>query len=355
MKKNLLVLAVCITALANTALAHVWRVNNNAAKNPDFSSISAAIAAAADGDTIHIEPSPTAYTGSVIVNKKLVILGNGYFLGAAGLQANQDSSIVNSVVIDSTSVGANGSGSVISGLTILGITSFIHNVRNVILTRCLFFGEILFNAYDKDVDGLRINQSFITGVVTNGAFTGNINVSFENNIFSATTGFSLAPITLDAHVGGLFRNNTVNVHLVLFTLSGFYIANNVFIGQSLTDIQAQDNIVRNNIFESTLVNGITNTNGNMLGVNLTPLFTGDFNNGHGDTRFQTTAGLLRGSGETIGGITPDVGAYNTVAATDSYRSSGIPAVPTVYALTAPTNVLPTATTMNITVSTRSNN
>ncbi len=78
----------------------------------------------------------------------------------------------------------------------------------------------------------------------------------------------------------------------------------------------------------------------------------------GDARFELRIGgpntnPAMATGETIAPVnTPDLGAYG---ATDPYKRSGIPAVPTIYGLTVPASVSPAATTMNVTISTRSNN
>jgi len=356
MKKIVTTFSVFFIVMANTAMARIWRVNNDVAKGGDFTTISAAVTAASAGDTIHIEPSPTPY-GAFILNKKLVILGNGYFLGGAGLQADQDSSMVNSMTIDSSSVTSNGSGSFVSGITFLTTSSIIHNVRDITITRCLFTGQLNIVSYDRSADGISISQCFLQSNILGTSTAGNINISFENNIFSTATGMGFGSMNLDAHFGGLFRNNTFNNTATALTLSGFYIANNVFTSNNLTDVNAGNNIVRDNTFAAVaVINLVNGQDGNQLGILMAPLFTGSLVTGHGDTRFQTAGpGALRGSGETIGGITPDRGAYNTVTLTDSYRSSGIPAIPTIYVLTVPASISPAATSMNITISTRSNN
>ncbi|MEQ1554417.1 MAG: hypothetical protein ABL929_09580, partial [Ferruginibacter sp.] len=58
------------------------------------------------------------------------------------------------------------------------------------------------------------------------------------------------------------------------------------------------------------------------------------------------------AGETVLGITPDCGAYGTA---DPYVLSGIPPIPTIYLLTVPAAIASNATTMPITISTKSNN
>jgi hypothetical protein len=96
--------------------------------------------------------------------------------------------------------------------------------------------------------------------------------------------------------------------------------------------------------------------GNHTNVNMSTLFAGSTSAGYGDSRFQTAGpGVLRSTGESILGVTPDRGAYNTVNITDSYRTSGIPFIPTISKLTVPVSVDPAATTMDITVSAHANN
>jgi len=355
MKKILIACSLFSVVLAKPAMAHIWRVNNDPAKVADFTNIAEAVATAAPGDTIHIEPSRTPYN-SFVLNKRLVILGNGYFLGS-GLQVDRDSSVVRGVSIDSSAVNGNGSGSFIAGIFFAGSVSLLHNVRNVTITRCLLTTQLSFTAYDRAADGISITKCFLEANVGESTLSATVTVNFENNIFSAATGTGGGSTNLGNNVTGLFRNNTINSDPVAFNMNNFYIANNVFAGSSLTSVNAGNNIVRNNTFASPAIAGLTDgQDGNRLGIAMAPLFTGSLTGGYGDARFQTVSpGILRGSGETIGGITPDRGAYNTVAATDSYRTSGIPAIPTIYTLTVPASISPTATTMDITVSTRSNN
>jgi len=354
MKRALLLAGVCIT-LSNLASAHIWRVNNDPSKSADFALINDAIAAAAPGDTIHIEPSATAYP-NFLLNKRLVILGNGYFLGGGNLQVDKDSSMANSMVVDSSSATANGSGSFIAGMTFNSV-SFLHNVHDVTLTRCHVTGQVNITAFDRPATGITITKNFIESFIVSAFFSAQVTATTENNIFSTATGTGGASINLDANVTGLFRNNTVNFFQAGMTLNNFYIANNVFVSANMAAITGGSNIIRNNSFAAPTVTNVTDgADGNHTDVDMSALFTGSTSAGYGDSRFRTAGpGVLRGTGETIGGITPDRGAYNTVAATDSYRTSGIPPIPSIYRLTVPVSVDPSATTVDIILSTRSNN
>jgi len=352
--KNILLLIGALTVITHHACARVWRVNNDATKSPDFTIVNDAIAAASPGDTIQIEPSATAYP-AVNLNKRLVILGNGYFLHDSNLQANRDSSFVISMIVDSSAVSTNASGSFIAGVS-MGSFSFLHNVHDVTLTRCHVVGQVNITAFDRDAS-IFITQNFIESFITSAFLTAQVTATIEYNILSAASGVSGASVTLNANVTGLFRNNIINMNNPVLSLNNFYIANNVFTSTTLDAITGNSNIFRNNSFAAPTFTDVTDgVDGNHTNVNMSTLFAGSTSAGYGDSRFQTAGpGVLRGTGESIGGLTPDRGAYNTVSAIESYRTSGIPAIPTIYKLSVPTSVDPAATTIDITVSARSNN
>src|SRR5690606_16260172 len=69
-----------LTAACLQSDAKIWRINNNGFSS-NFSNLQAANddANVMAGDTLHIEGSNTVYTGANI-NKKLIIIGPGYFL-----------------------------------------------------------------------------------------------------------------------------------------------------------------------------------------------------------------------------------------------------------------------------------
>jgi hypothetical protein len=85
MKKLFFIIFVGLLPVAATQ-AKIRRVNNNAGVTPVadvvYANLGVAVAAANPGDTIHLEGSVTPYTGDVTVDKKVVIIGPGYLLGA---------------------------------------------------------------------------------------------------------------------------------------------------------------------------------------------------------------------------------------------------------------------------------
>jgi hypothetical protein len=368
-------LSIAIVVCSTSLYAKIWRVNNDVTKDPDVTQAAtlfdgtnnATNPEAANGDTVHIEPSTSNYL-DIIVNKQVVILGNGYLLtNNIGLQANTNASSVNNVTFN-----AGSENSVMAGIT-TAVT--LRNVGNITITRCRISSVVLF-LYTVPKTGISLNKNFITGSLSQSGFdpTGDVTVTIENNIFNSATGFGAGTISLNNQVRGLFRNNTYGSSINFITLSNFYFANNIILGNGGGSVfSGSNNIIKNNINNrgTTATGGLPAGNGNqnitdvqMYGTTTTlgDVFAGDVFNftstTPGDARFELRVGGSNtnpaiAAGETIGTVvTPNVGAYG---ATDPYRKSGIPAVPTIYALSAPASVAPTATSMNVTISTRSNN
>ncbi|KAF0161702.1 MAG: hypothetical protein FD188_507 [Ignavibacteria bacterium] len=83
MKRLLLLIIgiIVVTLTSNVNYGKVWRVDMNSANNPDFTNIQAAVndTKVAAGDTIYLAGHPTTY-GNLTLEKRVTIIGNGYFL-----------------------------------------------------------------------------------------------------------------------------------------------------------------------------------------------------------------------------------------------------------------------------------
>jgi hypothetical protein len=371
-KKIFLAITVCFFATLTTQ-ANIWRVNNDASKGADYTTIQACIdnTATFNGDTVHIEPSAITYAAFTL-NKRIFIFGNGYFLTGAGsntgLQQNVNTSRVNGIIFNQGSAATPTSGAnlcLIAGLDIVGPVQ-LNNVAGVRITRCLISGQITFANYASvPVAGISFTKNYITDGIGISNFTGtpSVDVTFENNIFSAIAGFAngTVQISLPTTMKGLFRNNIYNEGSFQLALSNFYVTNNIFTAAVLSNTNV-NNVYKNNIFvAATANNGVVNgTAGNVTGVALTNIFASNVTSSTtvGDNRFNLLVGGANpnpavNGGETIGAVvTPECGAYG---ATDPYRPSGIHAIPTIYFLNVPSGVAAGATSMQISVSTRSNN
>jgi hypothetical protein len=349
--KHIFQLLVCtgFTIFQSQSFATVWRVNNNPGASAAFTNFNTAVASSSvvSGDTLYLESSATAYT-PVLLNKRLVVIGPGYFLdpanfsnpGNAGLQVSTHSArFTNSFSYDSLATGSKFMG------VEFGALWLDPRADNITFERC-FIGSISWsvaaaNANQRAV-GLRFNKCFLAGGIS-------INTTFSLEAFELTncivnTSFSPGA---DLILSGLIRNNIFTNSV---SVRNVYFSNNIITGVGASGFSGINSIVRNNISQFSGVFPVGNGNQVAPGNDITRIIV---NTGSADGRFRLSANSIAiGAGETVEGVTPDVGPFGTA---DPYRLSGIPAIPTIYALTTPASVPAAATTMNITLSTRSNN
>lgn len=385
MKKILLISSIILLAL--TTQAKIWRVNSNPTLDGDvlqvptlFNNVNtAADPEAANGDSIYIEPSAALYD-AFTVNKQVSIFGYGYFLAQnAGMQANAQRAFTNQVIFDPGSAG-----SIISGFEVTG-NIFTRNASNITITRCLMVNFILTD-YTANATGIRLDKCFIQGSVTDqsfGAAAFSVGFTMENCITSSTINVGVGGIFFNQKVRGLIRNCTFNQASGLRVFN-FFIANNILVGN--TDFgnitTSGNNVYRNNIFsypisaQNSFVNNSAPNSGNLFEQNMNPIFVGTtdntfvagstFNNRidvtglNVESRFEleATANVATAGGEsgtTLGGATVTTPACGAYGATDPYRKGGFPNIPRITALTLPASVSNGAATMNISVSSSSNN
>ena len=315
----------CMTISAG---AKVWRVNNNPGVSADFSQIWMAIQSNAvqNDDTLYLEGSVTRYELSAI-SKRLVFIGAGYLLSGAngnpGLQWNPNPANVSELHLDSLA----------SGSTFIGFSAYLRinsDVDNLTFIRSSIFIDPLTPISNSSANNWTINKCI---------FGGNFPYRYENisitNSLAVYSGISIANA-----VNGFIRNNVFSNGL---SVTNSYISNNIF----LSSFSGLNSTVKYNIATS---NVLPAGNNNQVNVSSIDLFT---STGSDDGRYQLKPGSPAiGAGEPINGVTPDAGAFGTA---DPYRLSGIPPIPTIYSLTVPASVPATATSINITFSTRSNN
>ncbi len=372
--------------LAIQAEAKIWRVNNNPSLDGDVlqastlfdNSNTATNPEAAAGDSIYVEPSATQYNGFNVNKANIVIMGHGYLLNEnTGLQAN-----TNNAKVASIEFSLNSTGSSVYGLE---IPTLYISAGNVTVSRCLLSNALLYNI-GTNLSGIRIDKCYIDYYLytssINAAVT-SISIAVENCIFStqSTSSYYTEGVNLTQKVRGLFRNNTLNGSGT-FNCFNFYVANNIFVGNTNfgNATQSGNNVYRNNLLSynsntsNTIVTNTMPNSNNQFAVNMANVFTGTPNNVTNGTnifnnhillgtsnegRFQLapmstalTAGETGTTFNTATVTTPACGAYG---ATDPYRKAGIPPIPTIYSLTVPATIPNGASTLTISVSSRSNN
>ncbi|WP_315823466.1 hypothetical protein [Paraflavitalea speifideaquila] len=116
MKRATTLLALlCLLLNSQQSLAKIWRVNNNPGVAADFTDLQSAHNGAAGGDTLHIEGSPNSYGGATF-NKKLIVLGPGYFLD----EYPNSQALLHSGKVGGVTYNMGSEGSVIMGIDFLG-------------------------------------------------------------------------------------------------------------------------------------------------------------------------------------------------------------------------------------------
>ena len=201
---------VTVFILATSATAKIWRIDNNAGNEADFTTLSAAHTGAAAGDTLYVAGSPSSY-GSLAATKTLFIFGPGYFLSSnPETQANTRTAIAAFIEFR---LGSNGS--LITGMDVdnveveLGVSNVtikrnylnyssypvisIHdNASNILILQNYIrttynFGDAIAIRIDPNVTSSFINNNYIeaTGVVSGANAIQASNTSFlvvEHNV-----------------------------------------------------------------------------------------------------------------------------------------------------------------------------
>ncbi|RYD82591.1 MAG: right-handed parallel beta-helix repeat-containing protein [Sphingobacteriales bacterium] len=349
MKKTLLVAALIFAF--SFSYAKIWRINNNAGITADFTTVTAAINSTLvqSGDTLHIEASAATYpvSGNVIP-KSLTYIGVGYFLDPAnstepantGLQVSTQNSILQFLRL-----GSEASGSKFIGITFSGAI-YLNGTSNIAIERCYFYSNLHFeNGINNNVS-LRKSFFINSNQVSTAVASTVTNFVCENNIFFNSSFVNMPQLSGS---GNIFRNNTVSGFNGM-TLVNTYVANNIF------GITPQCNFtnctIKNNLFQIAQTLPGTATN-NQVSVNMNNVVVGG-TTGSLDSRMQLKPGSPAiAAGLTVGTvITPDCGAFG---ATDPYKLSGIPNIPTIYTMNVPASIPSGSATMNVTFSTRNNN
>lgn len=337
MKKFILAITATISMLHSEA--KVWRVNNTTGIVADFNNLQNAVNAAASGDTILVEGSAADY-GSPALNKKLVLIGTGYFLTDVmpnpPLQANKNPSTLGNVYFN-----AGSKGSVLQGFAMAGVTiddSLITIQRNKMA------GAINI-AQNRDVHGDTIRNNYMQSYIQNAANNKKCtDLLIYNNIFTYNYALAFNSSNIN-NASGYFINNSVVAGSCRIDCIGFVFQNNILPNVDFFTYQSS-NTFFNNIAGNT---GIPTGNGNQQNVNMNNVYVG-LNDGTGfssDGRYQTKATSPSLGAGVLNGSAVDCGAFGGPA---PYILSGMPPVPSVYELSAPAQVVFGAASINVSIS-----
>lgn len=321
---------VFLLAISTSAFSKIWIVDSNAGSTAkDFTNLQAAHDGAAAGDTLYLIGSPINYiTAEVIVSKRLVIIGPGYFLNEnSNLQININAAQVSLPGSNALTFNAGSEGSVIMGVFINGALTI--NANNILIKRN-------YISRNGNADNIIINASNI--------------ILTQNYIFSYIGTDANVIVISSSRSGILITNNYIHhncangcgggtrMALISSGTSSLELSNNIFYG----NVTVSNALVQNNLslftgFAATasLVRNNSGAAGSYYPNGNDNISNSDFGNafitgGTTDGKWQPSASSpFKGTG--FGGT--DRGLFG---GSEPYVLSGIPPIPTIYSLTAPT-------------------
>lgn len=355
MKRSLILMFFFLISLKSSA--KIWRINNINEVDADFTTAQAAHnhANVLSGDTLLFEGSPNSY-GTLTMNKQLVLIGPGYFLGEnPGNQANLNTARLDNISFERdpgaspTAENPDGinatsaSGSDIIGLQISNVNIFVPNIT---IRRCYIlsgvalaasttikFGAVTNTNYSSNANNSVLLQNFMPNVVV--TLNNNSNIVVSNNVIRSISGFNGSNITCTNNIFTYEDNQTIN-------LQNATVRNNIILGSVV--VNPQNSVFSNNL---AIQDGILPAgNDNQNGVGLGNLFVAP--GGSPDAIYRLKNGSVA-VGAGFNGV--DCGIFGGTAA---YRLSGIPPIPTIYELTVP-GIGSTTEGLQIQVKVKSNN
>lgn len=308
----------------------VRRVSNAVGANAPYTTIQAALTAAANGDIILVEGSPTDYAGTISVTKQVTIQGPGYFLDKnAGLQANLYEAVAGSAI----SFNAGSAGSIIRGMK---TSSIIINTSNITVSNNFIQSGLDMNTGSNNIV---ISGNYLLNVIIR-SFSNMTNLLIANNYVGNGISFSLSVTTL-----AVITNNVIAGGGTNFYLQNSTIVNNIFLTAGTAIGETLNSTIQNNVFVSASQTGADATN--VFGATAASFFLGLTGNTT-DTQWKLKAGSPA-IGAGVGGT--DCGMY---AGLTPYQISGLATgQPAITSFTTPGSV-PANGTLNVKVSAKVN-
>lgn len=350
---------------------NIINVNNQATGvTTQYTTLQAAVTAAANGDIIYLYPSPISY-GNATINKGLTIIGPGY------LVAQNPSLMINTYVsngfVDDITFAAGSDGTLITGVDFNYMT--LNGQSNIAITRCkvrnriymtttnnIFIEGCYFENQEGNGSSIDFNFFHLAANYNNNSLVVKNNLFFANNtktrLIGISTTFSFDNIYIGPTSNAIVENNifrdfvcfhnSIVQNNIFFSVSNNYnLSSGIYTSYEPIFLSGSSNLFQNNILVANQT-GLGTTN--ISNVPEANIFQGWPTQGGNtfDDRFK----LKNGSpaiGAGIGGI--DCGAFGGGT---PYKLSGIPFIPLVYQINAPTSGGP-ASGISVNVKIKTNN
>jgi hypothetical protein len=281
-------------AIAISANAKIWTVDNSG-RVANFNNITAAITAAASGDTLLLGGSTTAYA-NITLTKRLVIIGTGYFL------TENPNTIEYKIptTINNVTFSTDSEGSVLMGITSTNITI---NTNDITVRRSNCTYQISITGSNNT-----FKQCFFSA-----QYGGYMNITGINNIIrnNYISGYAYNHAALNCGPSNIVENNVI---LGIITINSSTFGNNILRDGNATFTNC-------NPFNSICNAAQFGTeNGNQSFVTMTSVFVAS---GTTDGKWKLSLSSPA-VGAGWGGI--DCGMYG---GPDPYVLSGIPDIPVI--------------------------
>lgn len=348
MKKTILFLTfLAASQLAPRLFGNTFTVNNMNPSPGQYTTVAAAITAAAVGDTILVTGSPTGYGTFSVTKNNLVFIGAGH---------NPQKVPVYASYVDNFNFNSNINGCKIMGFNLLG-TNQVTNLDNLTVEFCMVRGTL--DAY-TGCDNWTIKNCVFTATngcgINGGNVGGHTNTIITNNIFDKSTGICNFPI--GGNTGMIISNNvflrsTVGDDGVLSNLDNATVDNNIFYQSSAAHPTSSN--ISNIVFHNNISFNATN---NSLPSNNCPTCSGSGNIVNTDPLFTTyTSGqnfayaynfiLQAGSpGKNAGLDGTDIGVYGLG---NTFSETGEPPIPVIRTVTIANPNTASGAVLNVTV------
>lgn len=298
---------------ATASHADIWRVDANTANEADFRTLQEAHDRVNAGDTLYVAGAGTSY-GVLFLEKTLFIFGPGYFLD----ENPETQALVSSAKVDELTILAGAANSLITGMQLSGAIDI--RAAGVTLQRNRISHSVSLSA-----NNITLIQNYMRGSARVGAL---VDMSDSQGILIANNYLyhNRADLAGELIIFGTQASSSVviqnTMHGSIVEVHNATVHNNILFESFF---RGSSNDIRNNISSGDYLG---TENGNQANVDMSIVFVGPDENST-DGQWQ----LERGSPALETGVNgEDVGMFGGPS---PYMLSGIPSLPHIYFLSAP--------------------
>ena len=341
-KGGVLALLLVLCCFSQNTAQQIWIVSNEPGYSPaQFNNIQEAIDSASHGDLIYVHGTSTPYGGNFSSNKKLHIVGPGFWKSENGIQTTN----VNPANFTGDFTLLPGSdSSIVEGII---VKEFLVHSSNVVIRHNWVtpFGVKFLN----NPSNISVYSNYLSWCVSGSG----VNINVFNNICIATYIGDSGPYWQNSASNSdcLFQSNSCNGSANGYSIDHCVVRNNIFNNPNFSI--SGSTVIEHNIFvdDDVTINGVPTDslgNGNIDSVQIANIW--DFSHPAPDGDFLLTGTPMTNPAFGAGVNGEDCGAFGGSA---PYRLSGIVQIPSIsYMLIPP--IGDTTNMLNVKIQAKSN-